>query len=119
MIHKVMIPLYRDEVAPRFDLAPEALIATISNGTQVEERRNMVLKRSSAEALCQFILSENISTVICNAIEEEYYHFLQWKKVIVFDCVLGPFTEAFDHYLDGTLKSGDNFCTRTIEGKNV
>lgn len=118
MIHKVIIPLYCEEVAPRFDLASETFIATIS-GKKVEEKKYMVLKRPSAEDLCHFILTENINTLICNAIDDEYCHFLKWKKVLIIDNVAGTLADAFDNYLNNTLKSGDILCSRTIEGEHV
>jgi len=118
MIHKVIIPLYCEEIAPRFDLASETFIATISRN-KVEEKRYMVLKRPSAEDLCHFILTENINTLICNAIDDEYYHFLKWKKIMILDNVAGAFTDAFDNYLNNSLKRGDILCPRTIEGENV
>ena len=119
MIHKIIIPLYLEEVAPRFDLASEVFIATVSKDNTVENRKDMVLTRSSAEDLCHLILAENINTLICGAIENEYYQFLRWKKIIIFDAVSGTWADAFQHYLNGSLKTGDMFCKREIEGKHV
>ena len=77
MIKRIMIPLYKDEVAPRFDLATEVMIAIISTGNTIEEQKIIVLPRSSPEDLCHQMLSQNISTLICGAIEDEYYQFLK------------------------------------------
>lgn len=119
MIKKILIPLYLDEVAPRFDLATEALIITISGGLKVEEERTVILPQASSEKLCHLILTENIHTVICCAIEEEYYQFLTWKKIHVTDSVAGPSKEALSAWLSGTLTSGAMLLPRKIEGKNV
>ena len=119
MINKTLIPLSRKEVAPRFDLATEARIITVSKNNIVEEERTIVLAQASAEKLCHLILVENIQTVICGAIEDEYYQFLKWKKILVIDSVSGLCSVAFGHHLNNTLKSGDMFFKRSIEGEDV
>lgn len=119
MIKKIMIPLYMDEVAPRFDLAVESMIITISGESVVEEERSVVLAQASAEKLCQLILMENISVLICGAIEEEYYQFLKWKKVEVFDSVVGPASSVFEEWQKKRLASGDIYVDRMIEGRRV
>ncbi len=119
MINKILIPLYAEEVAPRFDLATEVRIIITSTNNVIEEERTIVLSQASAEKLCQLILMENIKTVICGAIEDEYYQFLKWKKVLVFESVSGLCSIAFEHYIANTLKSGVMLFTRQVEGDNV
>lgn len=119
MIKKTLIPLYLDEVAPRFDLATEAIIITTSRDNQIEEERTVVLPQASSEKLCHLILTENISAVICGAIEEEFFQFLKWKKISVNDSVAGPFMKAFAQFMDQSLKSGDILWDRKIEGNHV
>lgn len=119
MIKKILIPLFLDEVAPRFDLATEALIITTSRDLRVEEERTVVLPQASSEKLCHLIITENISTVICGAIEEEYYQFLKWKKIAIYDSVAGPLKEAFARFKDQNLKPGDILWTREIEGQHA
>jgi len=114
-----MIPLYKDEVAPRFDLATEVMIAIISTGNTIEEQKIIVLPRSSPEDLCHQMLSQNISTLICGAIEDEYYQFLKWKKISIFDNVSGKWEDAFKRFLNHSLSNGDMLSKRMIEGKNV
>jgi len=94
MEKKILIPLFEDQVAPRFDLATEVFIVTIGTDEQITEKRTVVLPRASAEDLCHLILMEKIDTVICGGIEDEYYQFLKWKKVSVFDSVMGSYEEA-------------------------
>ena len=119
MIHKIIIPLYLDEVAPRFDLATEVLIVMVSNDNKVEEKRTVVLPRSSAENLCHLIVTENINTLICGAIEDEFYQFLKWKKVAVFNAVAGTWSTVFENWLNNSLNPGDILSKRLIEGKHV
>jgi len=119
MIHKVTITLYNEEVAPRFDLTTEVLIITLSKHDlkeKVEEEKTVVLSRSSADELCQLLLSENINTLICGAIEEEYFQFLKWKKIDIYDSIVGGWSQAFNCWSQKILKSGDILSKEVISG---
>lgn len=106
MTQKLLITIYRDDVAPRFDLTSEVLIATVDADGEIIDRKTLVLPAPSSEDLCQLILSENIRTVICGGIEQEFYEYLRWKKVSVLDSVIGPFERAVDLARSGRLTSG-------------
>ncbi|SMC94723.1 Predicted Fe-Mo cluster-binding protein, NifX family [Desulfocicer vacuolatum DSM 3385] len=120
MIKKILIPISGDDVAPRFDLATEVLVIIVSSkNNEIEEERTIVLPRASAEKLCHLILTENIQVVICGAIEDEFYQFLRWKQVTVFDTVIATWQDAFDGFLGNRLTSGDILYTRMVEGEYV
>jgi predicted Fe-Mo cluster-binding NifX family protein len=112
MARKVLVPLYGEDVAPRFDLATEALIADLDAPGGPQEDRTVVLPQASAEDLCHLVLTEGIGTVVCGGIEEEYYQYLRWKKVTVLDSVIGPAHEALERLKDGELESGDILIER-------
>lgn len=120
MIHKIAIPLYHEEVASRFDLATEVLIMILSKNNlaekKIEEKKTIVLARSSADDLCHLILSESINTLICGAIEDEYFQFLKWKKIDIYDSIVGKWSEAFDCWIKKTLKSGDILSKCLMDG---
>lgn len=119
MVKKLLIPIYSDEVAPRFDLAAEVYVLIKVGDDEIEEEKIVVLPQASAEKLCHLILTENIQTVICGAIEDEYYQFLKWKKVTVIDSVSGSWVAALKLYNAGSLNSGEILCQRSVEGKRV
>lgn len=119
MIHKITIPLFHEEIAPRFDLATEVLIILLSKGNIIEEKKTIVLPRSSADELCHLLLAENINTLICGAIEEEYYQFLKWKKINVYDSIAGKWPMALEQWQKNSLNSKDILSEKTVEGKNV
>ncbi|RLC02976.1 MAG: hypothetical protein DRH34_06490 [Deltaproteobacteria bacterium] len=119
MIHKITIPLYHEEVAPRFDMATEVLILILSKGNIIEEEKTIILPRSSADELCHLMLSEHTNTLICGAIEEEYYQFLKWKKIDVYDSIAGSWADAFHCWEKSRLKPGDILSHRIIEGRDV
>lgn len=107
MAHKILIPLYADQVAPRFDLATEVSIVMMADDGRPTEKKTVVLPRASAEQLCHLILLEKISTVVCGGIEDEYYQYLKWKNVTVLDSVIGSFKKVIKQLESGTLRAGD------------
>lgn len=103
---KILIPLYGNDVSPRFDLATEILITSTETPIGSGKERIIVLPQASAEKLCHLVLTEGVQAVICGGIEEEYYHYLIWKKVTVVDSVIGSWELALHHFVDGKLYSG-------------
>lgn len=104
---KILIPLNENDVAPRFDLATEALIVTGLDQPGSIRKKVVVLPSASAEKLCQLVIAEGIQSVICSGIEEDYYQYLTWKKIAVLDSVIGPSRLALDRFIAGKLKPGD------------
>lgn len=104
MADKILIPLFGDEVAPRFDLTTEVLIVSGQAGQDSSEEKIIVLPQASAEQLCHLILTESIQVVICGGIEEEYYRYLTWKNVRVLDSVIGPWKKALTRFQKNGLK---------------
>ena len=106
-VKKVLLPLHGNHVAPRFDLATEVLIAIGHSFATEWEEKIVVLSQSSSEQICQLVFSERIDAVIVSGIEDEHYQYLTWKRVEVFDSVIGPWESALLRYFSGDLKSGD------------
>lgn len=105
---RALIPLLGDDVAPRFDLAPEALIVAIGPTGPARVEKSIVLPQASAEALCGLIMSEKVDLVVCCGIEEEYYQYLSWKKIKVIDSVMGSYSRVLERLSEGTLANGEN-----------
>src|SRR6056297_836359 len=104
---KILIPVFGNDISPRFDLTAEAYIAAIDANGQYQDERIVVLPQISAEQLCHLILTENVNVVICGGIEDEYYQYLNWKRITVYDSVIGPWEAAVSAYIAKTLQSGD------------
>ena len=100
---KILITLFDDDVAPRFDLSQDVLIATLDPDGEILTRRTVVLPKASAEDLCHLIISEEIDEVVCGGVDEEYHQYLTWKRVKVLDSVMGPWAEALDMVRTGRL----------------
>jgi predicted Fe-Mo cluster-binding NifX family protein len=106
-VTKILIPLSGDDVAPRFDLAPEAFVAVIRSDGSLTEERTIILPEASAEALCHLVLAEKVDLVVCCGIEDEYYQYLKWKKVRVIDSEMGPYPKVLDKVARGTISNGE------------
>ncbi|MES9997007.1 NifB/NifX family molybdenum-iron cluster-binding protein [Desulfovibrio aminophilus] len=107
MDKKILIALRGDEVAPRFDLATEALMVTLTDQGEIVDRKSLLLAHASGDDLCDLALGRDASGVVCGAIEEEYYHYLRWKRVDVLDSVAGPVEDVLRALAGGTLRAGD------------
>ena len=119
MSKKILITLWEGNVAPRFDLATEVLISSIGEDGTVQENKTFVLAHASTEDICKMILSEEVTVVICGGIEEEYFEYLTWKKVQVFDSVMGPWESALERFRAGKLESGAILFDRPVRKSNV
>ncbi|MGD9818279.1 MAG: NifB/NifX family molybdenum-iron cluster-binding protein [Desulfomonilaceae bacterium] len=116
---KILVPLLGDDIAPRFDLAPEAYIALVDDNKRIVEERTIVLSEASAETLCRMILDERITMVICGGIEDEYYQYLVWKKVSVIDSVIGSSSKAIELAIEDALSPGSILMERSISQKSA
>lgn len=103
---KIMITTRGEFVSPRFDMSLEVIIATCHNRQLLEEPHSLVFSSGSAELICDFALKEKIDIVICGGIEEQHYQFLIWKKITVFDSVVGPHTDVLQLAMDNALEPG-------------
>ncbi|MDW7771794.1 MAG: NifB/NifX family molybdenum-iron cluster-binding protein [Desulfobulbaceae bacterium] len=104
---KILVTVSGEDVSSRFDLTSEVMIAEIIDGQIKGKPRTILLGRPSAEELSGLILKENISVVICGAIEENHYRYLSWKNIKVLDSVIGPCLEAIRMAAENSLSPGD------------
>lgn len=104
---KILITVRDNDVSPRFDLTTEVVLEGFDSKGHSTDRKTLVLPHASSEELCHFILTQDVRTVVCGAIEEEYYQYLTWKKITVIDSVMGPWENVMGRYLEGRLRPGD------------
>jgi predicted Fe-Mo cluster-binding NifX family protein len=111
-MENILIPLMDNELSPRFDLAPEVLIISITRETSAMgtlSERIINLETPSAEAMYRLVMAENIQTIICAGMENEVFEFLKRKGIRVVDNVCGPVDPILEAYLAGQLSSGQNY----------
>lgn len=99
---KAVITLGDQFVAPRFDLAPELLVATIQEQRTIKTR-TVIPACASAEENCRLILAEGAKILVTGGIELRYFEYLQWKKVQILDSVMGPWEKALQLLERGEL----------------
>ena len=116
MINKIIIPISGNEIAPRFDHATEVIIFYLEKNETRPEEKIIVLPQASSDKLCHMILTEGIKTLICCGIEDEFYQYLNWKKIKIIENVAGPYKKAVELFLEGKLNNGDILFKRKIEG---
>jgi predicted Fe-Mo cluster-binding NifX family protein len=107
MIRKIFIPLSEEEVAPRFDLAAEVLMAELEEGGRILQEKLLILPEPSAERLCHMVITEHAHTVICGGIEAEVFDYLTWKGIAVIDDVIGKAPDVLRRLAQGRLKPGE------------
>ena len=114
---KILITIHKNEVASRFDLASEILIAEVDGGEIAGEPRIILLPGTSGEDICGLAIKENISLIICGGIEDTHYQYLKWKKIKVTDGVIGPYSEALEYAEKNNLKPGVILPGASLHGR--
>lgn len=115
-MRRVVVPVRDTEVAPRFDLAAEVWIGLQGPKGAFVEERTVLLPQASADSLCHLILSEGAQVLVCGGIEQKYYDYLIWKKVLVYDGVIATLASVKRALEEGTLTSGAILMARHLEG---
>jgi len=111
-MEKIIIPIFDNQLAPRFDLAGEALVVSVIRETSVMgrvEEKVIVVDTPSAEAMCRLAVKEAVQTVICAGIEKEFFDFLEWKGIRVLDDICGPVDTILEAFLGGRLAPGQSY----------
>jgi len=106
-MYKILIPIQGDFVAPRFDCATEIVIALIKDCSLLEPPRTLIMERASEKELCQKIIGENISELVCGGIDEAHYDFLIWKKITVVDGVIGYWQIVLEKAISKEISAGE------------
>jgi len=101
---KVMVAILNEDVAPRFDLTVEAIIAEVEDGKLTHKPRELVLSEPSGDELCGLAVSEAVDLVVCGGIDEVHYEYLNWKKIRIIDGVIGPYQKALELLKRNRLK---------------
>ena len=111
-MEKVLIPIMDNDLAPRFDLAADVLVVSITRETSAMgriEEKVTILDAPSAEAMCRLAVAESVQTVICAGIEKEFFDFLEWKGIRVIDDICGPIDAILEAFLGGHLSAGQSY----------
>jgi predicted Fe-Mo cluster-binding NifX family protein len=103
---KILITVQDHNVAPRFDLTTEIIIYEYTETRPKGEPRYIILPRKSTEDLCDLIVKEGVTCVICGGIEDNLHKFFVWKKIKVIDSIIGSHAQALERAIAGQLHPG-------------
>jgi len=114
---KILVTLQNNDVAPRFDLSTEVLIARIGRSGLTGEPRTVLLPGPSSDELCSLAIKEEVSLVVCGGIEETHFQYLVWKKIKVIDRVIGPAEQVLALAVAKKLHAGAIVCEQIGQGE--
>lgn len=103
---KILATIQGDDIAPRFDLTTEVLVARVVRGKISGEPRTILMPGPGSDELCGLIIKEEINLVLCGGIEESHFQYLTWKKIKVIDRIIGPVSLAIARAAEGKLQTG-------------
>ena len=112
----VAIPVYKDEVAPRFGYASEVLLAEVAAGEITSSRRTAVSRRGGF-GVYSLLVSEKPRTVICGGIHPYWQKRLEYEQITVLWGVIGLVQDALKSYAAGELKSNQFVCPGRRAGR--
>lgn len=102
---RVGIPLFGDEIAPRFGAAQEFLVAEVEHDRAVV-RKTVVVTESDANQLPAAFERLGINVLVCCGITMFCEQSLREHHVDVISGVMGPAEQALNCFINGTLRSG-------------
>ena len=100
----IAVPVYGDEVAPRFGEAAELMVAQTREG-QIHSMRRILLETREEGKIWSLVLSLRPHAVICGGIRRSLQRLLEREHIAVFWGVIGHAEDALNLYLAGRLRS--------------
>jgi predicted Fe-Mo cluster-binding NifX family protein len=106
---KIAIPLFGNEVSPRFGCCQQFMIA---DAEQDEIRQTTVVDTTSLPPwqLPEFLAERQVSRIICGGIHRQFQSRLEDCGIEVTWGVIGPAEDALHAFLGGNLKSDQFVC---------
>jgi len=102
---KVAIPLFGSRVSPRFDCAPDILLATVE-GDKVIAREKFSAQKWHPLQLINQLFQWGAQVVICGAIDGFSSRFLSQRGLRAIPWVTGEAEEALKLFMEGRLEPG-------------
>jgi predicted Fe-Mo cluster-binding NifX family protein len=99
----VAVPVYGNEVAPRFGEATELVVAQAYEG-RIHSIRRVSLGTQGTEQIYSLVVSLRPHAVICGGIRRSLQRLLEREHIAVFWGVIGRAEDALNLYLAGRLR---------------
>jgi predicted Fe-Mo cluster-binding NifX family protein len=110
----VAIPLFGDEVSPRFGWCAEVLLATVNDG-QVQQQEVRDVRHLAPCQLPEFLQTLAVEKVICGGVSRRFQEEMQHRGMEVTWGVIGTASDALAALTKGTLQR-DQFVCRGRRG---
>jgi predicted Fe-Mo cluster-binding NifX family protein len=112
---KIAVPLFGEEVSPRFGFSTQLLVANIDEaGVQVEGIQELANMRPWQWP--DYLATLGIEKLICGGMHPRFQVEMQRRGIEVIWGVIGPVADALEALRDGTLQR-DQFLRRGRRGR--
>jgi predicted Fe-Mo cluster-binding NifX family protein len=105
----VAVPLFRNEVSPRFGHATEVALAQVENG-EVGEVRRIALPGRGGRQVYATLVSMKPAVVICGGIHQSWQGMIEMQGITVIWGVIGEAEDAIRSYAAGSLRNNQFVC---------
>ena len=106
---KVAVPLFRDEVSPRFGCSAQFLVATVEEGgVWAQEVKDV--SHLAPWQLSEFLASLGVTKVICGGVHRRFQEELARCGIEIIWGVIGPAADALEALRAGTLRTDQFIC---------
>jgi predicted Fe-Mo cluster-binding NifX family protein len=105
----VAVPLFRNEVSPRFGHATEVALARVESGKMGEIQR-VVLPGRGGRQVYATLVSLKPAVVICGGIHRSWQGMLERDGIAVVWGVIGEAQDAISSYAAGSLRNNQFVC---------
>jgi predicted Fe-Mo cluster-binding NifX family protein len=112
----VAVPLFGDEVSPRFGYTAEVMLAEVDAGKVVSLRR-LAVPGQGGRQVYSLLVSLRPAVVICGGIHRSWQQMLQHERIAVVWGVIGIAEDAVKSYAMGRLKSNQFVCPGRRAGR--
>jgi len=115
---KIAIPLFDRRVSPRFDCAPDFLLASVEN-SEIVKRQELSASRWSRQERVEKLSELGVETLICGGNGRLSEGLLTFKGVKIYSWVSGIAEDGLRTFLRGQLESGINGRLRRAAAREV
>lgn len=105
----VAVPLFRNEVSPRFGHATEIALAQVESG-EVGEIRRIALPGRGGRQVYSTLISIKPAVVICGGIHRSWQGMIEMQGIAVIWGVIGEAEDAIRSYAAGSLRNNQFVC---------
>jgi len=106
---KVAVPVFRDEVSPRFGCSSQALLAVVG-ADSVDCEKFLDLSAMTPWQWPEYFANQGVEKVICGGMHARFQAEFERRGIEVIWGVVGPAADALDALRAGTLRRDQFVC---------